>query len=356
MQEEGEKYIHGRGAQFNTANPYLRTEVVQEHIEGIDEPLISDSRTEYLFTDAKTIVNKVESPDIGLSYSMNPYQGCEHGCIYCYARNTHQYWGYSAGLDFERKILIKKNAAQLLEKLFLKKSWEPYPIMLSGNTDCYQPIEKKMGITRGILEVCLKYKHPVGLISKNALILRDLDILSALAKDRLVHVMISLTSLKEDLRQKMEPRTVTAKNRLKVMKALSDAGVPVGVMTAPIIPGLNSEEIPQLIKQAALHGAINAGYTMVRLNGAIGDIFHDWLYKSFPDAADKVWNQISEVHGGQVNDSRMGVRMKGEGAIAESVKQLFQISVKKYIGGKVAFRLNTEAFNRSAGEAQLSLF
>ena len=219
---------------------------------------------------------------------MNPYQGCEHGCIYCYARNTHEYWGYSAGLDFERKIIAKPNAPQLMEKQFMNKNWVVSPIMFSGNTDCYQPIERKMKITRQMLEVLLNFRHPAGMITKNDLIIRDIDILQELAKLNLIHVMVSITSLNNDLRLKMEPRTVTAKNRLKVIETLNKAGIPVGVMTAPIIPGLNSDEIPDLIKAAADHGADSAGYTIVRLNGSIAEIFKDWIYKNFPDRAEKV--------------------------------------------------------------------
>src|SRR5579863_7481058 len=220
------EYFGGRGAQVNPANKFLKTSYVQEHWEGIDEDsLMENKHTQYIEVFPKTIVNKVDSPDIQ-GYSMNPYQGCEHGCLYCYARNSHEYWGYSAGMEFEQKILIKKNAPQLLEELFKKPSWEPEAIMFSGNTDCYQPIERKMQITRQMLEVCLKYRHPVSMITKNAVILRDLDILSEMAKLRLVHVMITITSLDEDLRMVMEPRTVTYKNRMKVLKQLSSNGIP----------------------------------------------------------------------------------------------------------------------------------
>lgn len=356
MQNSEENYFKGRGAQINTSNPYLKNKYVEEHIEGLDEPLLSNSKTELIYAFPKTIVNKVESPDTAMMYSMNPYQGCEHGCTYCYARNAHQYWGYSAGLDFERKIIVKKDAPQLLEKHFLNKNWRSNPIMLSGNTDCYQPIERKLKITRQILEVFLKYKNPVGIITKNSLILRDVDILLELAKLRLVHVMVSITSLKEELRLKMEPRTASALNRLKVIKGLTEAGVPAGVMTAPIVPGLNSEEIPQLIEQAASNGAVCAGYTIVRLNGSIGEIFHDWLYKNFPDAADKVWNQICECHGGQVNDSRFGTRMRGDGKIAESIRQLFAISVKKYLRGRTSYDYDLSIFKRPSSNNQLELF
>ncbi len=362
--EEDNKYFHGRGAQVNTHNRFLKHSYANEFPEIIDEDMLKEEQTQYIEVFPKTIVNKVTSPDIPGAYSMNPYQGCEHGCLYCYARNTHEYWGYSAGLDFERKILVKKNAPELLEKAFQKKTWESSPIMFSGNTDCYQPIERKLEITRKMLEVCLKYKHPVSMITKNALIVRDLDILSELAKLNLAHVMITITSLNEELRMKLEPRTVTYKNRFKAVKILADAGVPVGVMNAPIIPGLTSHEIPELIKTAAENGATTAGYTIVRLNGEIGNVFKDWLHKNFPDRAEKVWNQISDCHGGQVNDSRFGTRTRGEGKIAESIRNLFKMSVKKYMSRNVKFEFDNEAFTQQRQEifrkeksnGQISLF
>ncbi len=350
------EYVKGRGAQINTANKFSKYEYVTEHIEGLDEAWEINADTELIYADAKTIVNKVDSPDIGPGYSMNPYQGCEHGCIYCYARNAHEYWGYSAGMDFEKKIIVKKNAPQLLEDRFQNKNWSPAPIMLSGNTDCYQPAERKLEITRGILEVLLKYKHPVGIITKNSLILRDTDLLTELAKLRLVHVMVSITSLDNDLRLMMEPRTTTAKQRLKIIHDLAANNIPVGVMTAPIIPGINSAEIPDIIQQAALNGGRTAGMTIVRLNGAIGDLFHDWLYKNFPDRADKVWHQIQDCHGGKVNDSRYGTRMRGEGKIAESIKQLFAFAKKKYMGGAEKFEYDLSIFKRPDKNGQFDLF
>ena len=350
------EYLHGRGSQVNTANPFLKHQYVAEHIEGIDEEMLSNSKTEFFEEYPKKIVNKVDSPDIGLAYSMNPYQGCEHGCVYCYARNVHQYWGYSAGLDFERKIIVKPEAPELLDKQLSSTRWQVKPIMLSGNTDCYQPAERKYKLTRRMLEVLLKHRHPVGIITKNALILRDLDVLQELAKYQLVHVMVSITSLDETLRTVMEPRTVTYKNRLRVIEELTKAGIPAGVMNAPLIPGLNSMDIPSVIKAAAEHGAVDAGYTIVRLNGAVHDIFRDWLFKNFPDRGDKVWHQIMECHGGQVNDSRYGVRMHGEGKTAESIRALFKMAVKKYMKGRKSYELNCKDFIPFPGRQQLSLF
>ncbi len=286
---------------------------------------------------------------------MNPYQGCEHGCIYCYARNTHQYWGYSAGLDFERKIIIKKNAALLLEREFENKNWKPNPIMLSGNTDCYQPIEKKMQITRKMLEVILKYKNPVGIITKNSLILRDIDLLKQLAIDNLIHVSISITTLNEDLRLQLEPRTATAKQRLKVVETLSNQGIPVNVMIAPIIPGLNDHEIPSIMKEIAARGALSAAYTIVRLNGSIKEIFEDWINKTFPDSASKILNQIAACHGGRHNDSRYGTRMKGEGPMAVMIGNLFNSAKNKYLSNRNYPEYNCSLFNRPE-KGQLNLF
>ncbi len=350
------KYFKGRGAQINTSNKFLKNSYVEEHHEMLDEPLMNDEKTQILFEYPKKIINTVKSPDIFAIYSMNPYQGCEHGCIYCYARNSHEYWGYSAGLDFERKIIAKPNAPQLLEQQLMNKNWKVSPIMFSGNTDCYQPIERKLKITRQMLEVLLKFRHPVGMITKNNVILRDIDILQELAKLKLVHVMVSITSLKEELRLKMEPRTVTAKNRLKVIEQLNKAGIPTGIMTAPIIPGLNSSEIPQLIEAAANHSAVTAGYTIVRLNGAIKDIFTDWIHKTFPDRAEKVLHQIAEAHGGTLNNSRYNKRMSGEGNIAGAIKQLFNMAVKKHLSGRERFDYDLTAFRRPGETQQLELF
>ncbi|MEI7801634.1 MAG: PA0069 family radical SAM protein [Bacteroidota bacterium] len=345
--------MKGRGATFNTDNPFNKQLYAADHIEGLDEEFVVDEKTEYLLEFPKKIVNKVLSADIPIEYSLNPYQGCEHGCIYCYARNTHQYWGFSAGLDFERKILVKPDAPKLLEAALNKKSWEVKPISLSGNTDCYQPAEKKFKITRGILEVLNHYRHPVGMITKNQLILRDLDLLKELAADNLVQVFVSITSLDEELRRKLEPRTVSAIRRLNVLETLSKNNIPCAVMIAPVIPGINSHEIPEIMKAAANAGARDAGYQIVRLNGAIGEIFTKWIHENFPDRAEKVLHQIESLHGGTLNDSRIGTRMMGEGKIAESIKQLFTASKKKYLPEKNLFQANLNAFRRPG---QMSLF
>lgn len=352
---KAEEFLKGRGAQYNPANPYLKQEYVAEHIEGLDEPMLSNTRTEFFTEHPKKIVNNVDSPDLGLTYSMNPYQGCEHGCIYCYARNSHQYWGFGAGLDFERKIIVKENAPEVLARQLENPNWKVMPIMLAGNTDCYQPIEAKKKLTRRMLEVLLQYRHPVSIITKNALILRDLDLLQELNKLDLVHVNISITTLDEKLRQKLEPRTASAAKRLDVVKQLSAAGLDVNVMVAPIIPGLNDSEIPQIIKQAAEAGACSAAYTIVRLNGSIGPIFEDWIREAFPDKAEKVLKQIADCHGGKLSDSRFGTRMHGEGKFAETISKLFKMSKQKYMPNRSSRPYNLTHFCTKAGK-QLGLF
>lgn len=351
--------IKGRGAQLNVPNRFfeLSHEMRDDFLEFCQkEGEESDkNKTLYLEVFPKTIVNKVESPDIGMMYSMNAYQGCEHGCIYCYARNSHEFWGYSAGLDFERRIMVKKDAPKLLETLIKKKTWKAHPIVMSGNTDCYQPAEKQFKITRQCLEIFLKYKHPVAIITKNALISRDLDILKQLAKDNLIGVSMSITSLSEDTRRVLEPRTATIKKRLETVKLLSENGIPVNVMLAPIIPSINSHEILPLAKAASDYGASGIAHTIVRLNGAIGEIFTDWIKKTMPDRADKVLHQIESCHGGSLNDSRYGTRMRGEGKIAEQINMLVRLARKKYFKNKIMPKLNCD-LHEPYKVGQLKLF
>ncbi|WP_053976432.1 PA0069 family radical SAM protein [Mangrovimonas xylaniphaga] len=351
--------IKGRGAQVNVSNRFfeLSHELRDDFLEycAQEGEAVDPNKTRYLEVFPKTIVNKVDSPDVGMGYSMNMYQGCEHGCIYCYARNSHEYWGYSAGLDFERQILVKMEAPKLLEAFIKKKSWKAHTIVLSGNTDCYQPAEQQFQITRRCLEIFLKYKHPVGIITKNALILRDLDVLQELAKDNLVAVNISITSLSEETRRILEPRTTTIKKRLETVKVLSEHGIPVNVMIAPIIPSINSHEILPLAKAAADAGALSIGHTIVRLNGAIGEIFTDWIKKTLPDRADKVLHQIEDCHGGSLNDSRYGTRMRGEGKIAEPINDLIKLARNKYFKGKKMPGLNHD-LHEQYKDGQLKLF
>jgi DNA repair photolyase len=284
---------------------------------------------------------------------MNPYAGCEHGCIYCYARNVHEYWGYSAGLDFERKIIVKKNAPQLLRKFLMHPKWDATPIMLSGNTDCYQPAEQKYRLTRGLLEVCNEFNQSVGILTKNSWILKDKDVLQEMAKKRLVSAMVSITSFNEDLRRIMEPRTTTAKQKLKVIEELSNAGVRMGIMMGPMIPGLNEHEMQRIMKAAKDNGATFTAYTFIRLNGAIKFLFHDWLYKNFPDRADKVWHLIEQSHDGKVNDTRWGVRMRGEGNIAQMVAQQYKKYGKLYGMNAEDWHLNTNIFRRPGEQGKL---
>ena len=358
MQKE-DRFNAGRGAQVNVYNRFdsQNHELLDDFlnycaVEG-EEPV--NTQTVLIDTFPKTIINKVNSPDLRMGFSLNPYQGCEHGCVYCYARNSHEYWGYSAGIDFEQKILVKRNCVELLEKKFQSRSWEATPIVLSGNTDCYQPIEKKLEITRALLKTFLKYRHPVGIITKNALIQRDIDILKELAKDNLVQVNLSITSLDEGIRRMLEPRTATVKKRLETLEKLTAEGIPVSVMMAPIIPAINSHEILPLVKAVAERGALSVGYTMVRLNGAIGGIFTDWIRKSMPDRAEKVLHQIAECHGGNLNDSRFGRRMKGEGNIAEQVAQQFTIARKRYLSERIVPELNCD-LHLQYKDGQMKLF
>lgn len=329
--EDNNEFFKGRGAQVNTHNKFVKNKYVLDHIEGLDEPMLANSHTQLFEETPKNIVSESNSPDLSHMYSINPYQGCEHGCIYCYARNTHEYYGFSAGLDFERKIIVKRNAPELLEAYFNKKNYKPVSILLSGNTDCYQPIERKLEITRKLLEVFLSYRNPVSIITKNNVILRDMDIITELAKLNLVHVNVSITSLNEQLRQKLEPRTVTASGRLAVIQKMAENGVPVRVMAAPIIPGLNSNEIPNIIKAAADRGAQGAGFTIVRLNGSIAEIFTDWIHKAFPNKAEKVLNMIRSCHDGNLNDSEFGRRMSGEGPVAQSIHQMYRMACNRFL-------------------------
>lgn len=326
---EDKKPIKGRGAQINPHNSYKSNRYDQYFMEGIDEEEEENNQTSFLSSQAKTLVHKVESPDVGMNYSANPYQGCEHGCIYCYARNSHQYWDLSSGLDFERKIIVKENAPALFEQFITKKNWDFQPIHLSGNTDCYQPIERTRRLTRRILEIAVEHRQPISIITKNSLILRDIDVLSDLAKQRLLKVFVSITSLSEETRKKLEPRTVTATQRLKVVEELSKQGIPVGVNVAPIIPGLTDYEIPAILKQAATHGALWANYIIVRLNGQIGEIFKDWLMVNYPERNDKIWHAIQSCHHGQVNNSIFGQRMKGTGKVSEIIRDTFHLHCRK---------------------------
>ncbi len=329
-----------RGAVTNPQNRFdaLREAYVPELEDRVlaEAEDLRDDRTRYVLTHPKTILNRILSPDVRGEWGLNPYQGCEHGCVYCFARNTHNYWGYSAGQDFERVILVKRNTVALLDEALSNPKWVASPLMVSGNTDCYQPVERIERLTRGVLELCWRYRHPVGLITKNKLILRDLDLLTQLAQHNLVHVAVSITSLDESLRRTMEPRTATARQRLEVVRQLSAAGVPVRVMIAPIVPGLTDHEIIDIAAAAAEAGARAINYTIVRLNGDIGEIFGAWARTHYPDRAERILARIRDCHDGKLNDSEFGRRQKGAGVYAESIAQRVKIARLKYFPNTVA--------------------
>lgn len=345
--------IKGQGAVTNVHNHFEKNRYEKSIYDDDFEEEIAKTQVQFVFP--KTIVNPVKSPDLHMAYSMNPYQGCEHGCAYCYARPTHEYWGYSAGVDFERIILAKKNAPELLEKFFKKRGYKPEPIMLSGNTDCYQPIERKLQITRSLLQVCLDYRHPVSILTKNALVTRDMDILTQLAEKNLVTVALSIPTINEELRRKLEPRTSSAPTKLKALETLSQNGIPSFVMVAPIIPGLNSMEILPIVEAIAEKGALGFGYTLVRLNDTVEPVFTDWLTEHYPDRKEKVLHQIAGMHGGKVGEKNVAKRKVGEGNIAEMIHNTFRIAKQKYFAGKKMQPLATHLFDGTKGE-QLSLF
>ena len=349
-----QQFLKGRGAQINTSNRF-HSDVPDPNPTRHLRDGETQIPTKFIDVHAKTILNKIDSPDIPASFSMNPYQGCEHGCVYCYARNTHPFWGYSAGLDFEQKILVKRDAPRLLEEKLKSPRWKAAPIMLSGNTDCYQPIEKELEITRQMLEILWKYRHPVSIITKNSLILRDLDILTKMAEHNLVHASISITTRNEVLRQYLEPRTASSFARFRTVQKLAEAGIPTNVMIAPIIPGLNEHEILGIADKAAKLGAVSIGYTMIRLNGDVAEIFEDWLRKVYPDRADKILNKIHEVHNGDRGSTKFKSRMTGEGNIADIIKQQFKLARKKYFEDKSMAPFNLE-LHQYFKKQQLRLF
>lgn len=350
--------LSGRGAHINPTNRFQKTEegdaFYEFHTDEDGETV--NRKTTFIEVFPKTIVNKLTSSDIGMYYSLNPYQGCEHGCTYCYARPTHEYWGYSAGTDFEQTILVKKNAPELLEVALRKKKWEVKPVSLSGNTDCYQPCERTYGITRKLLEIFLKYRHPVTIITKNALIERDLDVLTELSKLNLVHVFISITSLDEALRRKLEPRTASCTKKLTTIERLSAQGIPVSALLAPIIPAINDHELFALVKAVSERGAQDVHYQVVRLNGPNGDIFKNWLQHHFPDRAEKVIHQLESLHGGRINDSRFGIRMKGEGAYSLNIERQFKIARERFLPQRTITKLRTDLFIIPDESGQTSLF
>lgn len=344
-----QNHIKGQGAQRNVKNRFEQYSYEPEDWE------IEKTNTQIIEVFPKTIVNAVKSPDLPMEYSLNPYQGCEHGCSYCYARPTHEYWGFSAGIDFERKIMVKKNAPELLEKFFRKRNYIPKTIMLSGNTDCYQPIERELEITRKILEVCLAYRHPVSILSKNALVLRDLDLFIKMNELNLISVALSIPTMNEDLRRKMEPRTSSAIKKLEALKILKENNIPTGAMIAPIIPGLNSDETLKIIKKISETGADWFGYTLIRLNDTVEPVFVKWLETSFPDRKDKVISLIKQMRGGKLGEKRYFERYKGEGSIAEMIHKTIEIGRNKYFKDRKMVELSAAHFSGSKTQ-QLKLF
>ena len=336
-----------RGAGFDPPNRFthahreLDPEVMD--LDPAEEPLPA---TQFLDDHSQTALNRNDSPDIGFTWSLNPYRGCEHGCAYCYARPTHEYLGFSAGLDFESRIVVKHRAPELLRRELSAPSWKPDTVALSGVTDCYQPVERKLRLTRRCLEVFAEFRNPVGIVTKNALVARDADVLGELARHRATVVMISLTTLDPTLRARLEPRTSPPAARLAAIRTLARAGIPVGVMVAPVIPAVNDHEIPRLLAAAAEAGARFAAKVVLRLPLAVAPLFEDWLERHVPDRREKVLNQIRELRGGALNDARFGSRMRGEGPRAEQLSQLFAVACRK-AGLETRFpELSTASFRR----------
>jgi DNA repair photolyase len=336
----------GRASQTNPAN---RFETL--HIEP-DEYLIGEDGerrkipTQFLIDNSKSVLARNDSPDIPFRYSINPYRGCEHGCIYCYARPSHEYLGFSSGLDFETRIMVKNNAADLLRDQFSSSSWQPQVVCLSGNTDCYQPVERKLMITRRLLEVFRDFRNPVSVITKNYLITRDIDILNELAARQLTAVMLSITTLDAELSVKMEPRTSAPHRRLEAIELLSKNNIPVGVNVAPVIPGLNDDEIPSILKSAKDAGAIFAGYIMLRLPYQVKDLFLNWIKREYPLKANKVISRIKQVRDGEMSSSVFGERLKGTGNIAKNIEQMFMLSSRKLSLNTSKPHIDTTQFRR----------
>jgi DNA repair photolyase len=345
----------GRGAVSNATGRFEpeRRERFDDGWNSLDD--LEPFKTEVREETVKTIIAFNESPDIGFDSSINPYRGCEHGCIYCYARPSHAYWGYSAGLDFETKLTAKVNAVQALERELSKPSYSPAAIMLGANTDVYQPIERERKLTRGILEVLDKYSHPVAIVTKSVLVLRDLDILSRMASRGLAKVAISVTTLDRRLARKMEPRASTPDKRIEAIRQLAAAQVPVAVMAAPLIPAINDHELEWILETAAAAGAVEAAYVLLRLPLEISPLFQEWLQAEFPSRASRVMSLVRSMRGGKDYVSRFGERQRGTGPYAEQIAARFERALKRYGLNKRHLRLRTDLF-QAQSSAQLSLF
>jgi len=350
--------LKGRAATNNPHNRYSQQQR-EDYDDGweIEEANQPAPATRIEFWPAKSIISRNQSPDIPFSQSINPYQGCEHGCIYCYARPSHAYWGYSPGLDFETRLIAKPNAAALLREELAKPGYRPSVICLGSNTDPYQPIERQQQLTRSILQVMLETRHPVTIISKNALIERDLDLLQPLAENKLVQVLISLTSLDNTLSRQLEPRASIPARRLQAIRKLSDAGIPVGVLTAPMIPALNDHYLEQMLTLAREHGAISASYVLLRLPQEVAGLFEQWLQNHYPERAEHVLSLQRQSHQGQLNQSGFGQRMRGEGEFASMIAQRFRLAWQR-----LGFRqmrideLDLSQFRQPQPSGQLALF
>ncbi len=317
-----------------------------------DAPL---PRTQFLRDTSRSVITFNESPDVGFEASLNPYRGCEHGCVYCYARPTHEYLGFSAGLDFETKILVKEDAPELLRRELLSPRWKPQVLALSGVTDPYQPIERRIQLTRRCLEVLVEFRNPVAVVTKNRLVARDADLLGELSRVRASAVFVSVTTLRPEIHRVLEPRTSAPGRRLETIAALACAGIPVGVLVAPVIPGLTDHELPSILEAAGRAGAKHAGYVMLRLPHGLGPMFEDWLGRHFSDRKEKVLHRIREVRGGKLNDPRFRSRMRGEGVFAQQIAALFDAGVRKAGMDRMQLELSAKAFLRP-GPRQLTLF
>ena len=320
--------IRGRGVASRPAGRFAREESVPELVDD-DEPTLAPA-TELFTESIRTIISRNQSPDIPFEQSVNPYRGCEHGCVYCYARPSHAYLDLSPGLDFEQKIFFKPDAAKVLRGELSKRGYRCSPITLGSNTDAWQPVERELGITRQILEVLAEFRHPVNIITKSALVERDIDLLQDLARDNLVDVLISVTTLDDELKRRLEPRTAGPRRRLETIRRLSVAGIPCGVLAAPMIPGLNDHELENILEAAAGAGARYAGYVMLRLPHEVESIFQEWLQAQYPLKAAKVLSLIRQMRGGALNDAQFGRRMRGSGPIAALLAQRFAATCRRY--------------------------
>lgn len=351
MQPWSDKATH-RGTDLNPANRFesIRLERAEDW-KPEEDPA---PRTQFLRDTTRTIIAANDSPDVAFEVTVNPYRGCEHGCVYCYARPFHEYLGFSSGLDFETKIMVKLDAPRLLRQALSSPRWRPKTIGLSGVTDCYQPVERRLRLTRGCLEVLAEFRNPVAVVTKNLLVTRDVDLLSELARHKAAAVYISVTTLDTELRGELEPRTSPPAARLAAIRTLAAAGIPVGVLVAPVIPALTDHEMPAILKAAAEAGACCAGYEVVRLPHAVAPLFEEWLQNRFPLKKDKVLGRIRAMRDGKLSNSRFGSRMRGEGFFADQAERLFDVSCRKAGLNSELMKLSTAAFLRPLA-AQMEL-